>query len=175
MTTIKWKEKILKERADRLKTPLEKAKNNGEFIVGLEFLLAEERYIIDAVYVSEVVFIKEMTPLPCTPEFVLGIINLRGKILAVIDIKKIMGLPSIGITNLNRVVVVKYNDIELGILADEIVGNSEVYLEKLQRGIVGMSKIQENLILGVSLEGQIVLDIKKLLATSEIIVNEEVV
>ena len=170
----KEKKRILKERADILRIPQKKNDKSGEKIDGLEFLLAEERYAIDSTYVSEVIFISEMTTLPCTPPFVLGIINVRGKILSVIDIKKFFNLPEKGITNLNKVIIVKHNEIELGILADEIYGNVIINLEELQRKVTTISEVYGSFIIGVSNERLILLDIKELLSNEKIIINENV-
>jgi purine-binding chemotaxis protein CheW len=64
-----------------------------EYIEVVEFLLAHEKYGIESKCVREVYPLKELTPVPCTPSFVRSIINVRGKILSVIDIKKFFELP----------------------------------------------------------------------------------
>ena len=166
--------KVLKERADILKIPQESNEMSGDKIDGLEFLLSNERYAVDSTCVNEVIFINDLTPLPCTPAFVLGIINVRGKILSVIDIKRFFNLPEKGITNLNKVIVVKYNDIELGILADEIYGNIIIDLDNLQTKVTTISEVNNNFIIGVSKERLILLDIKELLANDKIIINDEI-
>lgn len=175
MTVQKDKIAVLKERAAVLKAPKDAEKVSGTQMVGLEFILGEESYAIDSTYVTEVVRIKELTLLPCTPAFVIGIINVKGKILAVIDIKKFFGLPDTGISNLNRVIVVKHHDIELGILADEISGNINIETDRLQTKITTISEVDENFIIGVSKERLIVLDIEALLVSEKIIINEDVV
>lgn len=70
----------------------------------------------------EVYPIKELTPLPCTPSFVLGIINVRGQILTVIDLRRFFDLPIKGLTDLNKVIVIEHHEGELGVLADAILG-----------------------------------------------------
>lgn len=164
---------VLKERARLLAVKDKVTEDRGEQIDILEFMLAEEVYAIDSTCVSEVIRIKELTPLPCTPAFILGIINVRGEILSVIDIKKFFNLQDKGITNLNRVIIVKYNGIELGILADEIVGNSTIDLDSLQSQITSVTEVPENFIVGVSKDRLIVLDIRQLLSNRKIIINEE--
>src|SRR5439155_26042073 len=81
----------------------------------IEFRLADEQYGLESAYVREVYPMKELTPLPCTPPFVLGLINLRGQILSVIDIKKFFGLPERGLTDLNKALVVRTEVRQLGI------------------------------------------------------------
>ncbi len=168
------KEKILKERAKILQQSKEIAEVAGEQFDGLEFLLSGERYAIDSEFVSEVIRIKDLTPLPCTPSFILGIINKRGQILSVIDIKKFFNLPEKGITNLNRVIIVKHHEIEVGILTDEIVGNTTIHLQSLQKEVPSINKIAQDYIIGLSNERLIVLDIKKILLDERIIINDEI-
>lgn len=164
---------ILKERADLLKIKTKEEDLSDEIMEGVGFILADEKYAIDSNYVSEVTLLKELTPLPCTPEFILGIINVRGKIISVIDLKKFFNLPERGITNLNRVIIVKHQGVELGILTDEIVGSMQIYLNKLQSKITTITEVQDDFIIGVTEERLIVLDIKEFLLNEKLIVNEE--
>jgi purine-binding chemotaxis protein CheW len=174
MTNINQKKKILKERADLLKIQIKKEDIFGEIIEGLEFILADERYAIDSTYVSEVIPLKDLTSLPCTPDFILGIINVRGKILSVVDLKKFFNLPEKGITNLNRVIIVKHDGIELGILADEIAGSMQIYFDKLQSKISTITEVKDDFIIGITEDRLIVLDIKEFLLNEKLIINEEV-
>ncbi len=175
MTNIDHTKKILAQRAKLLKIQkVEEDEISGEIIQGLGFILTDERYAIDSTYVSEVIPLKNLTTLPCTPNFILGIINVRGKILSVIDIKKFFNLPEKGITNLNRVIIVKYDDIELGILADEITGNMNININNLQSKTSTITKVENDFIVGISEDRLIVLDIKEFLLNDKLIVNEEV-
>jgi purine-binding chemotaxis protein CheW len=58
----------------------------------LEFRLAQERYAVEIRYVREVCGLGDLTPLPCTPPFVLRIVNLRGRVLPVPDLGRILDL-----------------------------------------------------------------------------------
>lgn len=152
----------------------EKGINKGRIIDGLFFSLSDEKYAIDSRYISEVIYIKEITPLPCTPDFLLGIINIRGKIISVVDIRKFFGLAKRGITNLNRVIVVDNGDIEFGILADEIEGNNVIEIDSLQQNITKVTEVPDNFILGVSADNIIVIDIQELMTNDKIIIEEKV-
>ncbi len=174
MTNTKQKKKILKERAGLLKTEVVEEKITGEQFEGLEFLLTNERYAIDANYVNEVIPLKDLTPLPCTPDFILGIINVRGKIIAVININKFFNLLEKSITKLNRVIVVKHQDIELGILADEIIGSTHIFPDKLQTTIPTITGINNDYLLGVTEDRLIIFNIKEFLLNDKIIINENV-
>ncbi len=165
--------KILKERAKRISsTNIESISTRDNYISGLLFKLSDEVYVVDTSYVNEVVFIKEVTPLPATPAFLLGIINVRGKIISVIDLRKFFSLSDRGITNLNRVIVIEGNDMEFGILVDEILGNSSVSIDNLQKDITGITEVADNYIKGVCKNNEIVIDILKIINDNKIIVND---
>ncbi|MBI9052900.1 MAG: purine-binding chemotaxis protein CheW [Bacteroidales bacterium] len=168
------KRTILKHRADLLKISVNKEEVAREQLEVLEFMLASEKYIIDSSFVIEVIPLKDLTPLPCTPEFILGIINIKGRILAVINIKKFLNLPEKGITNLNRVILLKYQDIELGILADEITRSTKIYPDKLQATNTTLKGIQNDYLVGITEDRSILLNIKKILTSKMIIINDEV-
>src|SRR4051794_13858537 len=93
---------ILQARARALARRPEEAPAAGEMLEILEFTLASERYAVENRYVLEVAPLKELTPLPCTPPFVRGIVNVRGRILPVFDLKMFFDLPQKGISDLHR-------------------------------------------------------------------------
>lgn len=171
---VEKKHKILKERALYYQSEEKKSIDLGEHINALQFILSGEKYTIDSSYVSEVILLEDMTSLPCTPDFILGVISVRGKIISVINIKSFFNLPDTGISNLNRVIVVKNDSFEIGILADEIIGNSIIYLDSLQKKIATVTEVPDNFIIGLTDERIIILDIKELLEEEKIIINEEV-
>src|SRR5688500_5335816 len=81
---IDEKRMVLRTRAKALARRVEeKTRAEREYEV-LEFLLAYERYAIETRYIREVYPLKDLTPVPCTPALVLGVINVRGQILSVI-------------------------------------------------------------------------------------------
>src|SRR5439155_25417175 len=124
--------------------------------------------------VREVYPLKELTPLPCTPPFVLGIINVRGKILSVIDIKKFFDLPEKGLTDLNKVIIVHADEMELGILADALLGVRAIPLEELQPSLPTLTGIRAEYLKGVTKDRLVILDTEKILSDKGIIVHEEV-
>lgn len=109
---------ILEERARELARPLSQAAPAAALLEVVTFTLAGERYAVEARHVWEVVRFTEFTPLPGAPEFWVGVINLRGEILGVIDLRKFFGLPQRGLTDLTRVLVLGSGRPEFGLLAD---------------------------------------------------------
>lgn len=164
---------ILRRRASALARPLERREQAEAAIEVIEFGLAAERYGIPTAAVREIYPLKDLTPVPCTPAFVLGIINWRGQILPVIDIKKFFDLPQLGITDLHRVIIVYHEETELGILADVVVGVRAVPLDVLQPSLPTLSGIREEYLKGVTAERLVVLDVARILMDPKLIVQEE--
>ena len=98
----------------------------------IAFLLAHESYGIETAYVREVLPLRDLTPLPGTPPFVLGIINVRGEILSVLDLKQFFALPERGLTDLNKVIILHSAEMAFGILADAILDVHRVPRQTLQ-------------------------------------------
>ena len=165
---------ILRARAQALARTPERAPVAGASLEVLEFRLAKERYALENRWVQEVCPLKELTPLPCTPPFVLGIVNVRGRILPVLDLKKFFDLPEQGLTDLHRIILVRGNDLELGLLADAIVGVRSIPADSLQPSLPTLTGIRGNYLKGVTAERLVVLDLARILADPKIIVHEEV-
>lgn len=165
---------ILKARAKSLAQRREQREAASETLEIIEFVLAYEKYGFELVYLHEVYPLKDLTPLPCCPAFVLGIINVRGRILSVIDIKKFFNLPEKGLTDLNKVIIIRSEEMELGILADAIIGVRFVPLEEIQSSLPTLTGIRGEYLKGVTIDHLAILDAAKLLSDRKLIVNEEV-
>jgi purine-binding chemotaxis protein CheW len=166
--------KILRARARALAHEPEWERVTGGALEVVEFLLAYEAYGIEPRYVREVYPLKELTPLPCTPPFVRGIINVRSQILSVIDLKKFFDLPEKGLTDLNQVIVVQGDTMAFGLLADAILGVRSIPLESIQPSLPTLTGIRAAHLKGVTSERLVILDATKLLADPTLIVFEEV-
>jgi purine-binding chemotaxis protein CheW len=170
----KEKGAILKARAQVLARETEEAGAPREFLDIIEFNLAAETYGVESAFVREVYPLKNFTPLPGTPLFVLGIINVRGQILSVIDLKKFFNLPEKGLGQLNKVIIIRNDRMEFGILADTILDARPVPLEAIQAAPLTVTGIGAGYLKGVTGESVIVLDAEKILNDEKIIVNEVV-
>lgn len=167
-------QRILKARAQALAREAEPVQAAGEHIEVVEFLLAHERYALESQYVREVYPLENLTPLPGTPLFVLGIVNLRGEILSVIDIKKFFDLPEKGLTDLNKVIVLHDGNMRFGILADVVIGVRHVAAGEIQSSLPTLTGIREEYLRGVTPERMIVLDAEKILHDEKLVVEERV-
>lgn len=165
--------RILKERAELLARETEK-QSIGESIEIVRFLLANEQYGIESRFIREVYPLKDYTPLPGVPPFVLGLLNVRGRIISVIDIKKFFDLPEKGISDLNKVIIVHDDNMEFGILADAILGVQRISVRDLGPPLPTLTGIREEYMLGVTGERTAILDVARILEDKHIVVHEEV-
>ena len=166
---------ILKERAKLLAKERKLKQKIGTFVEILEFGLAAEYYGLEVAEIQEIHPLQQYTHIPCTPAFVFGIINVRGRIISIIDLKKFFGLPEQGITNLNKVIILKNETMEFGILVDTVVGFRQVTPDGIHAAPATLSGIGAEYVRGITAEGTIILDSRKILSDKKIVVKETVV
>jgi purine-binding chemotaxis protein CheW len=165
---------LLKARAEALARELTPDATASEFLEVVEFDLASERYAFPIAEIRGVSLLHELTPVPCTPAFVLGIINLHGEIRTVIDLKKFFDLPDAGITELNKIILIQHGDLPLGILADAIRGVRRIALADLQPTLPTLTDIRADYLRGVTSDRLVVLDALKILSDKRILVDDEI-
>ncbi|MEX2271450.1 MAG: chemotaxis protein CheW [Vicinamibacterales bacterium] len=173
-TTMPDDAQILRARARTLARAAEHAPAAATLLEVLEFRLAEERYAVETRYVREVYPLQDLTPLPCTPPFVLGIVNVRGRIVPVLDLKKFFDLPEEGLTDLHRIILLEGDGLELGLLADATEGVRSIPMDTLQPSLPTLAGVRSEYLKGVTGERVAVLDVRRILADPKIIVHEEV-
>lgn len=165
--------RILAARARSLAKPVVVSETGDELEV-IEFILSGEHYGLEFAFVREVFPISDLTPVPCTPNFVLGIVNVRGEIVSVIDLRKFFELPEAGLTDLNRVIILRSPAMTFGILADAVSGVRSVGRHELQASLPTLNGRREDYLLGVTAEPLIVLDAARLLADPRMVVEESI-
>jgi purine-binding chemotaxis protein CheW len=84
------------------------------------YRLAGEIYGIDVMLVQEVLRVPEIVPVPGAPSFILGIINLRGAVVTVLDTRKVFGLPPAELTEAARIVITESGKQVAGLLVDSV-------------------------------------------------------
>lgn len=171
---LEERKKVLRERARRLARPNRRAGAIEEGLEVVEFLLAHERYGIESALVWEVYALKELTPLPGTPSFVLGITSVRGRIVSVIDLKKFFGLPERGLGDLNKLILVGSEEIALGILADAMCGLRVIPFRELQPSLPTLTGIRAEYLRAVTGDRLVVLDVEKIISDPKMVVHEQV-
>lgn len=84
------------------------------------FCMENEVYGIAVMQVQEVLRVSEITPVPGAPQFVLGIINLRGNVVTVLDTRKRFGLPPKELDDASRVIIIESGEQVIGIMVDSV-------------------------------------------------------
>jgi purine-binding chemotaxis protein CheW len=164
---------ILRARAKALaRQPIQDSAEGALDI--LEFILSHETYAIELSWVRETCPLTDLTPLPGTPPFVAGIINVRGQIVSVIDMRRFFDLPVKGLTDLNKVIILHDGEMEFGILADEILGTRSLPLADVQPPLPTLTGIREEYLKGVTRERMVLLDGEKILTDKNLIVCQEI-
>ena len=165
---------LLRARAVELARRPAQDADQGKRLDCLEFQLSGESYAMEMSYISETLPLSDFTPLFCTPPFVLGITNLRGRIISIIDLRRFFELAAVGLSDLNRVIVVGDGSMEFGVLADAIVGMTSIALSELQPPPAAFTGIREEFLAGVTADRLALLDLGKILADKRVMVHEEV-
>lgn len=137
----------------------------------LRFRLAQEHYAIETRWVSEVMPLRDLAPLPGTPPFVRGIVNARGRILPVFDLKKFFDLPEAGLTDLHTVVVVQGPNLQFGLLADTVLGVASLDEGDLQPALVTLTGIRADCLRGVAAGPLVVLAMDRIFTDARIIID----
>lgn len=173
METTEPQKNILKKRAQTLSQMVEIPKQAEESLEVLEFSLANELYAIETCYIREVYPLEAITRVPCTPPFVLGVINLRGQLVSIIDLGKFFNLPERGITHRNKMILVHNATMEFGIFAKSIGNIKKVALSQIQN-FPTLQGIGADYVKGVTSEGLVVLQIENILNNKNTIIDEKI-
>jgi purine-binding chemotaxis protein CheW len=86
----------------------------------LTFFLDREEYGLEILKVREIIGMMDITPVPRTPKFVCGVINLRGKVIPVVNLRTKFGMETIETNGETCIIVVQAEDIEMGIVVDRV-------------------------------------------------------
>jgi len=142
----------------------------------LTFFLAGEEYGLEILKVSEIIGLQPITRVPRMPDFVRGVINLRGKVIPITDLRRKFGMDQDGIED-GCIIVVQMQGVQTGIIVDrvsEVVAIAEADIEDAPSFGAG---IRTEFLLGIGKAGgrvKLLLDIDRVLARSELDALESV-
>lgn len=147
-------------------------RESQEEIQMVTFYLGNERFGVEILMVQEIIIVPEITRIPNAPKFVQGVINLRGRLVPVIDLRKRLGVGETQFEQKTRIVVVQIKGKVTGLIVDAVEAVLQVPTDSIEeapeivtigvetRYITGVSKHQARMI--------ILLDFDKLLSKDEI-------
>lgn len=166
---------------------VEVAKSMGQRIKGIKdregkyltFCLAGEEYGISILKIKEIIGMMPITPVPRTPVYMKGVINLRGKVIPIVDLRLKFGMEEIGYTERTCIVVVEIVGHEgsmlFGIVVDSVSEVLNIRGEDIEEALFFGQGLEMDYILGMAkMNGRvkILLDIDRVLGSEEMILNE---
>jgi len=138
-----------------------------QFVV---FKLDGEEYGINIINVKEIGIYKEPVKIPNAPDFIEGIINYRGEVIPIVNLKKRFNLKDLIISNNTRVIIININDKQVGFVVDEASQTIRIDEEQIENTPEMVTRIDSEYITGVGkVEDRLILiiDLEKVLTDSE--------
>ncbi len=136
----------------------------------LTFGLGNEDYGLEILKVREIMGMLHITSVPNTPYHVKGVVNIRGKVIAIVDLRSKFNMPETEYTDQTCIIVVCVGDVEVGIIVDRVCEVKDIAEEEIEDAPELGTDIDSTNILGMSKAGgkvTILLDIEKVLGVSE--------
>ena len=162
----------MSNQGEQVESSLGRLAQEGKF---LTFALGNEEYGLEILIVREIIGYMEITHVPQTPEYIKGIINLRGKVIPVVDLRTHFGMDAIEVTESTCIIVVEITQddrhIETGIIVDQVSEVLDIANDQIEEAPQFGSSVETNFILGMAKVGdsvKILLDIDRVLSTQAI-------
>ncbi|MBI4804131.1 MAG: chemotaxis protein CheW [Desulfovibrio sp.] len=145
-------------------------KQDAELMQLVTFSIGEEEFGVDILKVQEIIRMMEITKVPRAPEFVEGVINLRGKVIPIIDLRRRFGLSARGHDKHTRIIVIEINNMIVGFVVDSVSEVLRIPSSTVEPPPPVVSGMESEYISGVGkLEDRllILLDLDRLLSREE--------
>ena len=137
----------------------------------LTFVLGGEEYGLEILKVREIISVMEITEVPQVPAFIKGVINLRGKVIPVMDLRLKFGMESVEYTRETCIIVVNIGDLLIGVVVDTVAEVLDITEEEIDPPPTFGSTVKTDFIMGMGkIKGKvkILLDIDKILSVDEL-------
>jgi len=158
------------------RAPLETGRDSDRLKL-VTFRLGRDRYGVTIDMVREIQRAEGITGVPTAPDFVVGVTNLRGSILSVVDIRSFFGLPPVARGPKSRILVVEGGGLTVGLVVERVEEISDVKTTEIKPPLSFNKGIKEDYIRGIVThrgEMLIVIDLKKILENPRLVVEEKV-
>jgi len=164
--------RVLEERARALARSSDEGETSGETIGMVVLAVGEERYGVEVRDVQEIEPLDKITPIPGTPAFWTGVVNLRGSMYPVLDIERYLGLPLSEGVESPKVALVSRNGISVGLLVDEVPEIRPVKVSEIGPPLAeGSSKAE--VVRGVTPDMLSILDLEALLSDPALVIEDD--
>lgn len=142
----------------------------------LTFALGQEEYGLEILKVREIIQMMELTVVPRTPPCIKGVINLRGKVIPVVDLRLKFDLPEIEHTEQTCIIVVTVQDVEMGVIVDRVCEVRDISAQQIDDAPSFGANVDTDFVLGLGKTGStvtILLDIDKVLTGRDLLAVPE--
>ncbi len=136
----------------------------------VSFLLGEERFALDIMVIDSIVEVGKIVRIPESRSYVEGVMNLRGNVIPIINLKKKFGLKETERSKAAKIVVVNLDDRRVGLLVDEVHEVLTITDQQIEQPPTDLTSSRSNLILGIAKLGEellIILNAKEILSSQE--------
>lgn len=167
---------VFKERARNLRQQVDRDNSRAINMSVAVVTLNGEYFGVNLAIVREFTEIRQVTPIPCTPDRIVGNMNLRGEIVTLLDIRNVFNMPA-AINSLSKAIVIEVAEFVAGIVVDEIL--DIIYLNVSEIGNVpaALHSASREYLRGTAIYGDkimAILNLEKLLLKGGVVVDEEV-
>lgn len=149
---------------------VKKAEEAGHELQLVAFCLQGEEFAVDIQKVREVLKITQITPLPQSLDFIEGVINLRGEVIPVVDLRKRFRIAGSGETGKNRIIIVEIQENLVGLIVDSVTEVLHLTASAVEPPPRRLAGTRTDFIQGVGKLGDrllIILDLEKILSSEE--------
>jgi purine-binding chemotaxis protein CheW len=148
--------------------------HEGKF---LTFVLGNEEYGTEILKVREIMGIMGITPVPQTPDYMKGVINLRGRVIPIIDLRLKFAMPEVEYTKETCIIVAEVGATQVGVIVDSVSEVTDIKGEDIEEAPSFGQGIDTNFIMGLGKTKKrivILLDIERVLTTEELKMVEQI-
>jgi len=164
-TTVRTKEWAMSQQAQTVMENV--GQQTGKHLI---FSLGGQDYGLGILQVREIIGMMGITSVPRTPEFIQGVINLRGKVVPVMDLRSKFGMPAQELTDETCIVVACLGEVEMGLIVDRVSEVLDISDEQIEETPSFGAGVNTEFILGVGKTDEkviVLLDLSKILSDGE--------
>ena len=167
-------QEILESRARVLALKPEVEDQTEDVLELTTFLLGKDVYAFESKAIREICSVKTITPLPCAPKHVDGLIYLRGQIITLIDLQQYLGMPASLLAAESTAILADSEELQVGFRVDKVLDTIVVSHSALGKSLKGLENVKVEYVLGIAPDFTVVLDLKTIVSEEKLIVNQTV-
>ncbi|HIJ58991.1 MAG TPA: hypothetical protein HPP56_00025 [Nitrospirae bacterium] len=168
------KEDILRKRAQLISRERTIKDDSRKEIEVLDFVLCGERYAFETKFIKEVFVTYDVIKVPSSPAFLFGVVNYRGLILPIIDLRVIFGISCRDNDEKSKLIIISCDEFVTSIIVDKIGLVQKIKEDSIDTNIPTLSSYPEGYVRGISKGNIVILEAKAFIDDKSLIINESV-